>query len=166
MQFEQYVKNPKLLSKNKEFERIMHLMPPVNELTSDQSLVEIFLINHFSTHDSNDPVFQEQALIFALQTKDIATFWSRFIPYAQMLNGKHVPTHIQEAAYLYGHLEDKVDISHMPFDQDVIDSYNNFMATAQQYNNLSEGEMKKLMYDRYGGTFYFDYFFTRDQSSY
>ena len=56
--------------------------------------------------------------------------------------------------------------SKMPFDKDVIDSYNNFMTAAQQYKNLSEQEMKPFMYDRFGGTFYFEYFFTRDQRSY
>jgi hypothetical protein len=167
-QYEPMVKNPELVKKDKEFSTIMHLMPPVNELTSDQALVEIFLINHFANHDSDDPAFQEQAMIFALQTKDIGTFWSRFFRYAKNRQdaGKHMPKHIQEAAYLYGHLENKVDISKMPFDKDVIDSYNNFMTAAQQYKNLSEQEMKPFMYDRFGGTFYFEYFFTRDQRSY
>lgn len=166
--YEAFVKNPKLMEKDEEFSTIQHLLPPINELTSDQSLVEIFLINHFSTHDSNDLAFQEQAMIFALQTKDIQTFWSRFFRYAPMMEAakKHMPVHIQEAAYLYGHLEDKVDISNMPFDKEVVDTYNNFMAAAQSYGNLSEKEMKPLMYDRFGGTFYFDYFFTRDQHSY
>lgn len=165
-QYESYVKNPKLMEKDKELSTISHLLPPVNELTSDQSLVEIFLINHFSSHDSEDPAFEEQAMIFALQTKDIQTFWSRFFRYAPMMEGKHMPTHIQEAAYLYGHLENKIDISRMPFDKEVVDSYNNFMAAAQSYGNMSEEEMKPLMYDRFGGTFYYDYFFTRDQHSY
>lgn len=167
-QFEAYVQDPKLMEKDKELSTIRHLLPPVNELTSDQSLVEIFLINHFSTHDSEDPAFQEQAMIFALQTKDIATFWSRFFRYAQNMEAehKHMPTHIQEAAYLYGHLENKVDISKMPFDKEVVDNYENFMAAAQSYSNLGEQQMKPLMYDRFGGTFYYEYFFTRDQHSY
>ena len=167
-QYEPYVQNPKLIQKDKELATIHHLLPPVNEITSDQSLVEIFLMNHFSAHDSNDPAFQEQAMIFALQTKDIQTFWSRFFRYANNMEAehRHMPVHIQEAAYLYGHLEDKVDISNMPFDQEVIDTYEQFMATAQSYSNLTEQEMKPLMYDRFGGTFYYEYFFTRDQHSY
>ena len=77
-----------------------------------------------------------------------------------------MPVHIQEAAYLYGHLEDKIDISKMPFDKEIVDTYNDFMATAQQYKGLTEEEMKPLMYDRFGSTFYYEYFFTRDQRSY
>ena len=166
--YEPILKDSTLMNKDEEFSVITHLMPPINELTSDQALVEIFLINHFSTHDSEDPAFQEQAMIFALQTKDIATFWNRFFRYAKNIQegGKKMPVHIQEAAYLYGHLEDKIDISKMPFDKEIVDTYNDFMATAQQYKGLTEEEMKPLMYDRFGSTFYYEYFFTRDQRSY
>ncbi|MCR5131992.1 MAG: DUF6057 family protein [Prevotella sp.] len=167
-QFEQYVKNPSLVAKNEEFSTIKHLMPPYNELTSDQSLIEIFLIDYFANRDSDDPKFEEQSMIFALQTKDIPTFWNRFFRYAKNMEqeGKHMPKHIQEAAFLYGNLENKIDISKMPFDKEIVDTYNEFMAAAQQYRGMSEAEMKPLMYNRFGSTFYFEYFFTRDQRSY
>ena len=167
-QFERFVKNPALVDKDKEFSTIKHLMPPYNELTSDQALIEIFLIDFFANRDSEDPKFEEQSMIFALQTKDIATFWNRFFHYARNLEreGKPMPRHIQEAAYLYGQLEDKVDTSKMPFDKSVVDTYNEFMAAAQQYRGMSEEQMKPLMYDRFGNTFYYEYFFTRNQRSY
>jgi hypothetical protein len=164
--YEAYIANPKLIEKDPELSVISHLMPPVNDITSDQSLIEIFLINHFAHHYSDDPVFQEQAMLFAMQTKDIKTFWSQFYKYGPSLGRKHMPTHLQEAAYLYGHLEKDVEISHMPFDKSVIDNYNNFMATAQQFKRLPEPELKKVMYDRFGGTFYYEYFFTRGQHSF
>ncbi|MBR5633818.1 MAG: hypothetical protein IKW78_01360 [Prevotella sp.] len=164
--YEAYIANPKLIEKDPELSVISHLMPPVNDITSDQSLIEIFLINHFAHHYSDDPIFQEQAMLFAMQTKDIKTFWSQFYNYGPSLGRKHMPTHLQEAAYLYGHLEKDVEIGHMPFDKEVIDNYNNFMATAQQFKSLPEPELKKLMYDRFGGTFYYDYFFTRGQHSF
>lgn len=164
--YEAYVDKPELIQKDEELETIKHLMPPFNEITSDQSLIEIFLINHFAHRTSDDPIFQEQALIFALQTKDIKTFWSQFYVYAQNIGKKRVPIHIQEAAYLYGHLEDKVDISRMPFEQSVVDTYNDFMATAKQFSYMPEPELKKAMYARFGGTFYYDYFFTRGQHSF
>lgn len=37
--------------------------------------------------------------------KDIDIFWPRFFQYATLHNGKPMPRHYQEAAYLYGHLE-------------------------------------------------------------
>jgi len=52
-----------------------------------------------------------------------------------------MPRHYQEAAYLYGHLENKVDISHMPFDQEVKDSYQRFMEFTQQCAGMTEAQM-------------------------
>ena len=54
----------------------------------------------------------------------------------------------------------------MPFDKEVPETYQNFMAAAQQYQSMTEAEMKPLMYDRFGATFFFEYFFTRGQKSY
>lgn len=164
--YEAYINHPEIIQKDPELSVISHLMPPQNELSSDQSLIEIFLINYFAHRTSDDPVFQEQGMIFALQTKDIKTFWNQFYIYAKSLGNKHMPIHLQEAAYLYGHLEKDVDISRMPFDQAVIDNYNNFMATAKQFKGMNESDLKKLMFDRFGGTFYYDYFFTRGQHSF
>ena len=165
-QYEAYVKNPELIKKNKEFEPILHMLSANDRLTSDNTLIEIYLLTLFSNDDSDDPIYQEQTLLAALQMKDIQMFWPRFFHYANLHKGERMPTHYQEAAYLYGNLEKEVDISHMPFDKEVVNTYNDFMATAEQYKNMTEEQMKPLMYDRFGGTFYFDYFFTRGQKSY
>lgn len=164
--YEQYVENPKLLRLNTELGPVMHMMKTEDVLTSDNTLIEIYLLNIFANSDSNDPVLQEQTLLSALQMKDIQMFWPRFFHYARLHEGKPMPKHYQEAAYLYGHLENAIDISQMPFDKDVVDTYNDFMATAQQYAGMTEEQMAPLMYDRFGGTFYYEYFFTRNQKSY
>ena len=165
-QYEAYVKNPELIKKNKEFEPILHMLSANDRLTSDNTLIEIYLLTLFSNDDSDDPIYQEQTLLAALQIKDIQMFWPRFFHYANLHKGERMPTHYQEAAYLYGNLEKEIDISHMPFDKEVVNTYNDFMAAAEQYKNMTEEQMKPLMYDRFGGTFYFDYFFTRGQKSY
>lgn len=165
-QYEAYVKNPELIKKNKEFEPILHMLSANDRLTSDNTLIEIYLLTLFSNDDSDDPIYQEQTLLAALQMKDIQMFWPRFFHYANLHKGERMPTHYQEAAYLYGNLEKEIDISHMPFDKEVVNTYNDFMAAAEQYKNMTEEQMKPLMYDRFGGTFYFDYFFTRGQKSY
>jgi hypothetical protein len=54
----------------------------------------------------------------------------------------------------------------MPFDEEVKKTYDEFMAAAEQYRGMTEEQMKPLMYDRFGGTFYYEYFFTRGQRSY
>lgn len=164
--YEPMVKNPALIKKDKELGPIFNMLSPQDVLTSDNTLIEIYLLNTFANADSNNLMYQEQTLLAALQMKDIDMFWPRFFHYARLHPDAHMPRHYQEAAYLYGHLENKVDISKMPFDKEVVDSYNEFMAAAQSHAGMTEEEMKPLMYDRFGGTFYFEYFFTRNQKSY
>ena len=79
---------------------------------------------------------------------------------------ERMPTHFQEAAYLYGQLEHQVDISHMPFDKEVVQSYNDFMAFAQQCQGMSEAQMREVFYPRFGNTFYYEYFLVRGQKLY
>lgn len=165
-QYEPHTKNSELVKKDKELGPIIPMLSPKDVLTSDNTLIEIYLLNIFANDDSNNPIYQEQTLLAALQMKDIDMFWPRFFHYATLHQGKPMPKHYQEAAYLYGHLENKIDISKMPFDKDVVDSYNDFMATAQSFPGMTEEQMKPHMYDRFGGTFYFEYFFTRNQKSY
>ena len=135
-------------------------------LTSDNALVEKFLMNQFLYTNSDDPLFQEQALISALWMKDIQLFWPCFFQYATTHKGVHMPIHFQEAAYLYGHLEKAVDISKMPFDESVVRSYNEFMDMAQKCAGMTEAQMRDAFYPRFGNTFYYEYFLIRNQKLY
>lgn len=164
--YEQYIKNPKLVNADPEFKVIRHYMVGSDVLTSDNTLIEIYLLNEFANEDSNDPLYQEQTLLAALQMKDIQMFWPRFFHYAQIHQGEPMPVHYQEAAYLYGHLENNVDISGMPFDEEVKANYEGFMAMGQQNAGLTEEQLKPIMYPLYGGTFYYEYFLIRNQKSY
>ena len=102
--YEAYIKDPSLIKKDKEFEPILHMLSPNDRLTSDNTLIELYLLNYFSNDDSDDPIYQEQTLLAALQVKDIQMFWPRFFHYANLHKGQRMPIHYQEAAYLYGKL--------------------------------------------------------------
>ena len=158
--------DPKALKASSEFAPILHLTKSADQLISDNTLVEKFLMYQFTSNASTDTLYHEQAVYSALWTKDIATFWQCFFHYAQSHIGKPMPIHFQEAAYLYGQLENNVDISKMPFDKSVVQTYHEFMQTAQQYRNLSEEQMGQLMYPRFGHTFYYEYYFIRNQKLY
>ena len=142
------------------------MKPQRDELASDLNVIEMYLLKHFAYDDSDDPVYQEQTLIAALQMKDIDLFWRRFMKYATLHPKEEMPIHYQEAAYLYGHLENKVDISHMPFSQGVIDSYNRFMEFTQQCAGLTEEQMATAFYPQFGQTFYYYYFLVRGLQTY
>lgn len=154
------------MSGDKDFSPIFHLLSYDDELASDNALVEYFLMNKFASTNSEDTLYQEQSLLAALWTKDIQTFWPHFFHYASLHPQAHMPRHYQEAAYLYGHLEHEVDVSRMPFDEQVVRDYNDFMVMAQQYRGMSEEQLRPIMYPRFGRTFYFEYFLVRNQKLY
>ena len=68
---------------------------------------------------------------------------------------------------LYGNLEKTVDISKMPFDKKVEARFSDFMRFAQKHaveNVERDPKAKKLFYERFGDTFWYFYFFIRDNS--
>ena len=149
----------------KEFAPILHMMTYPDRLDGDNSLVEMYLIQTFGKGNGDDPLFQEMTLIGALYMKDIDLFWPRFMKYASTNPDIHMPRHYQEAAYLYGHLENKVDISHMPFDQEVRDSYERFMKFNEQCGPMTEEQKAVAFYPQFGNTFYYFYFLVRNQKT-
>lgn len=163
---EKFLGNEKALREDRDFGPVFHMTGYDDILASDNSMVEYFLMNHFVNSHSDDPLYQEQTLLAALWSKDIQNFWPRFFEYAKLHPQAHMPVHYQEAAYLYGHLEHQVDIWGMPFDKQVVQDYNEFMAMAQRYNSLSEEQLRPIMYPRFGKTFYFEYFLVRNQKLY
>lgn len=164
--YERFLGDRKALAAEAEFEPILHLKNTGDVLASDMSITEKFLMYQFIYNNSDDKLFQEQALLSALWTKDIQTFWPRFFQYATSHAGQHMPIHFQEAACLYGHLEHQVDISGMPFDKEVVDTYNAFMQQAQQCANMTEEQMRSFFYPRFGHTFYYEYYLVRNQKLY
>lgn len=160
-----YVGRPQLMRRDAMFCVPLRLMPRHDYLTGDRSRVELYLVDRFSYTDSDDPLYETMSMAMALQRKDIATFWDRFAHYAPMVGG-HMPALVQQAAYLFGHLEDKVDISQMPFDRDVVETYNAFMSKGQSSGLSDMAQLKQLLYPEFGGTYYYDYYFIRDQETY
>lgn len=163
---ERFVGDEKALRADAGYGPIFHMLNYDNQLSSDNSLVENYLMHMLANVYSDDPVMQEQTLLAALWTKDIATFWPRFLHYARLHPTTPMPKHYQEAAYLYGHLENQVDISRMPFDKDVVQSYYDFMALAQRCAGMTEEQMQPIFYPRFGHTFYYEYFLIRNQKLY
>ena len=149
-----------------------------NALDGDQGLVEMYLINYFSHMNSDNAKFQEATLAFALIQKDISLFWPRFFKYAEMHVNEPMPIHYQEAAYLFGHLENKVDISKMPFDKEkIVNRYASFTRMTQQlmqmygsqYPGNDAGLTKKVgdeCFAEFGDTYWWFYYFSRNVHTY
>lgn len=163
--------NPKLIKNYHEFDKVRALWNSMGSiLDGDNGLCEMYLLNYFSHTLNNDSKpLAELTLIYAMVQKDIQLFWPRFFIYAKQHEGERMPTHYQEAAYLYGHLEPgRVNIEGMPFDKDVKDRYAGFQQMSQQLlaSGLDNKQVGDAMKTSYGDTFYWFYFFSRDVHSY
>ena len=145
---------------------IRRLMEGNDLLGSDQSLIELFLLNTQAFRVTNDVVCAELALLSALQLKDIPAFWRAFNQYALLKKDGQIARHYQEAAFLYGNLEHNVDISRMPFDPSIPATYKAFMQMAQQYQGMTEEQLKDIMRPRFGNTFFYNYFLMRNLNTY
>ena len=163
---ELYANHPEMMTDDKDYAIVKRLLMPEDHLGSDNGLAEMYLMNTLLDINTHDPLLQELTLLSALWKKDIGVFWPRFFNYAMLHKGEHMPKHYQEAAYLYGHLEHQVDISGMPFDEDVVKNYNEFMEQAQRCAGMTEEQMKPIFYPRFGDTFYYEYFLIRNQQIY
>ena len=164
--YEHFIGHPDQLKANAEFTPIFSLMTSDDVLGNDQMLAEDFIMRRFVNSRSDDKLYKEQSLIAAMWMKDIPMFWSRFSDYVRSHPGERMPVHYQEAAYLYGHLKENIDISKMPFDDEVKKEYAAFTDAVNNTNSTSEEEMRPFFYGRFGHTFYYNYFFIHDLSLY
>jgi hypothetical protein len=151
--------HPELIAKDPDLGPVTHMMHYDEVLTSDKGLVESFIMNQLAgSIYKDDPVFQEQALLATLWTKNIGQFWPRFYDYIRLHPNDPMPRYYQEAAYLYGKLEERSNLDRLPFDDSVKKEHDRFMEFAPNYNGAEREEAYKGLYPFFGQTYYFDYY--------
>lgn len=138
-----------------ELKLMKRLMPTDDQLTSDNMLPEAFLLNHFANRDSDDPLAQEASLMFALQSCNSEAFLQRFKHYQELNSDSRIPRHCQEALCIYNQTDS------IPVDETIRRNYQSFMHEASQHRNMSIGEVKPLMREHFGNTFFYNYFFNQ-----
>ena len=161
-QYRAFLRHPERVKEDPEMGFIQHLMPSKSHLDADNTKVEVYLLDSFAKGKGTDPLFQEMSLLCAMLGRDIPTFWPHFFQYCQMHSGEHIPTHYQEAAYLYGMLEHQVDVNQMPFDESVRKSYADFMQFNAQCGNMTQEQKRVAFRPQFGNTFYYYYFLIRN----
>jgi len=72
-----------------------------------------------------------------------------------------MPRIFQEAAYLFGKMENRPDIERFPFDKTVKQTYAAFMKEAKKYDNQSAETGRMALWPFYGNTYFYEYFFQR-----
>ena len=156
---EAMMNNPKLIAQDKEMEPITHMLHYTDELDSDNGYVERYVMRQLANHSySKDPIFQEQSLLASLWFRDSKTFWYHFNVYTHLHPNGPIPVAYQEAAYLYGKLEERPGIDNMPFNAGVKDSFEKFFQVFGQYEGVDAEDVRKQTGLPYSNTFYYNYY--------
>lgn len=178
--WETFIDHPELMEKDEELIPILPMSQFTDRLDGDNTLVEMYLLSTFANGQGADRYYQENTLICAMIMKDIELFWPRFHRYINMHQsdeGFRVPTHYQEAAYLYCMLEpnriselwppltNAEAAQRIPFDQEVKKKYEDFMNFNTQCGSMTDEQKKVAFYPQFGDTFYYFYFLVRDQKT-
>lgn len=160
-----YIHHPERVKRDPELALIKRLMGTDNRLTSDNMTATIYLLNHFVHVKSNDPVLQEQALAWSLQSKDSALIIPQYQEYVRLHPHSAIPTHYQEAAWLLSQQggEGKLDLSGIS--DEVKQSYAAFMQAAQQYRGMSLAEVQNALFPTFGNTYYYEYLLNSPQKA-
>ncbi len=178
--YEQFLRSPETLAKDEEFVSIVPMADFTDRLDGDKTLVEMYLLRTFSSGQGADIYYQEMTLICAMIVKSIELFWPRFLQYISMHQGEkgfRVPTHYQEAAYLYSMLEPQKEslmwpgltnaeaMSRIPFDESVKTRYQAFIDFNKQCGSMTDEQKARAFYPQFGDTFYYFYFLVRNQKT-
>ncbi|HZK03317.1 MAG TPA: DUF6057 family protein [Bacteroidaceae bacterium] len=167
-----YTNNPALITESDEYCDILDLVCDKNWLDNDQASLESYLLKYFTTYqpDNGSLLFYETAMLWAMYSQDINTFWRCFSNYINSVKNitqiDKLPKHYQEAALLYGNLEHGVDISRMIFNKDVVESYTNFNRFAALNPVPDIDELSYTYHKKFGKTFFYFYYFIRNIRSY
>lgn len=156
---ESYLKNPKLMAADPELAAVKHMLHHDNVLGSDQGFVESFLMRRLANnYNTEDTVFQEQALLATLYTHDVQQFWTHFANYIRLHPDGKMPRYYQEAAYLYGKLEERPNLDNMPFDDSVKSEYDEFMRFAPLYDGADVEDAREGLRIQFAHTYYYQYY--------
>lgn len=167
----QYLNQPSLLAEAPGYKLALQLSQGrSNILDSDNGKVETYLLTVFAGETtSSNALLSEVLLVYAMQSQRIDNFWAHFLPYAELHKGQPMPSLIQQAVYLYQHLEPQSSPKKVfPFDAEVIQTNQKFQQRTQQLaqQGYSTEAIAQATQREFGKTFFWFYFFCRNLSTY
>ena len=159
---QELIDHPEQIAEARETGPVSHLLHYQNALGSDGGEVEKYVMGQLAFQDSDDPYFQEQALLATLWLRDQHKFWKRFVQYVRLHPHAPMPRIFQEAAYLFGKMENRPDIDRLPFDKGVKDTYFAFMKEAAKYDNQPAEYGRIALSPFFGNTYFYEYYFLKN----
>lgn len=164
--FQNLIDHPEQIAQVPETAPIIHMMHYDNRLGCDNGYVEKYIMTLLAQIDSDDPYFQENALLAAMWTRDPDKFWPRFIQYGHLHPHDKVPRIFQEAAYLFGNMQHLDIVNKVPFDANVKSAYQQFMSQLQQLQGQPIEQVRAALYPVFGNTYFYEYYFLKDITYY
>lgn len=162
-EMENYINEPKLISKQEEFRMPLLMYNYKDALELDDSYVEVYLSKSLSGTSTKDDsrLYAEAAVVFALVRKDVKLFWETMSRYIAQGKMTRVPNHFQEAIVLFTSLNKDIT-TNIPIDFKVKNRFESFIKNIQKYKGMKEKEMAPYFVDEYGDTYWYFYFFVRE----
>ena len=148
------------------YDQILPYMCFENRMTNDMVKTEVFLMRHFSEPEPPHatPEYDRAALFWAMRIQNISAFWMHLYYYIQSNKVVELPRGVEEAACLYSNLEKRgLDL---PYSKTVTDRYDAFQRFAQKNPVRNTKESSYPYYQKFGNTFFYYYYFTRDLKTY
>lgn len=141
---------------DREMKALQSLLRYNDMLDGDGGLVELYSLQSMAYSQGGSREMVDMSLMCNLITKNINGFWPRFFQLLPTWKG-HIPVHYQEAALLFSRLQGKPDISRLPINPDIRQSFERLIqASAQNGDNQSNAVTLR---PEFGGTYWYYYFF-------
>ena len=164
---ESLLNDPQALAKDTETGPVSRMMHYTDRLDAVEGKVENALMTTLAEHDADDIYFQEQAVLAAMWTRNPDLFWPRFEHYVKLNGEENMPPRIfQEAAWLFANMQGQEGLDEWSLEPGVQENLSGFMRLLQQYKQAPTPSNRKYIYDYYGKTYYFEFFFLRDITYY
>lgn len=162
-----FIDNPELLNSDPHY-RVPVALSRVFEdvLDGDNGDVETYLTALYGRYSGNghSDALDKLIMNYAIQSRDISTFWRQFSVFASSHTGEPMPKVYQEMACLYGQLApDVYDASKLPFSKNVLNSCYRFLSqySAMSQQGATKQQIAQATKRDFGHTAYWFYYFNQ-----
>ncbi len=141
---------------DRQMQALKPLLRYADMVDGDGGMVEMYCLQSMALSEGGSREMVDISLMCNLITKNIAGFWPRFFQLLPTWKG-HIPVHYQEAALLFAQLQGRPDISRLPIDPGIRQSFERLIQASAQ-NGDSQSNAVTLR-PEFGGTYWYYYFF-------
>ena len=163
---EKVLNDKKMMASDKETGPITHMTHYADKLDAVEGWVEKCVMTNLAQSDADDLAFQQQAVLGAMWTRNPDLFFPRFEHFMELNGNRPVPRIFQEAAWLFANMMNMEGLDEWELEPGVRENYNSFMQLVSQSNKSPNPQIKQMLLEKYGDTYYFDFFFLRNLTYY